>query len=561
MTQSTWRERAGTQFTCEKQPAHGPRGMAVSNHPLASAAGLEMLAAGGNAVDAAVAMQFALTVVEPMMVGLIGGTTCHIRLADGSHRILDGMSAVPQMGHPDMYKPVPGAAPEVYDVEGQENLVGPKSVATPGSLRAWCLALERFGTMSLADVMQPAIRHAARGFAVTPYLSDCIKDAGPDLLKDRLAAALLLPNGTPLKAGERLVQGQYAEALTLVSQQGEKALHGGPLGDLLVECMEKTGGFVRRDDLTGYKVEERAPIRGHYRGWEILGPPPPAASGVHIAQMLNILEAYDIAKMGFGSVDTLHLLAEVLKIAFADRAEASGDPDFVKVPVERIVSRDYADQRRKLLDIARATQWTGGLQAAEGQDTTHLTVADGKGNVVSTTQTINSLFGARFIVPGTGMIPNNYMNNYDPRRGNALSIAPGKRVTTSMSPMMALRDGKVRYALGLPGGRKIFPSALQALLNLIDHGMALQEAVEAPRIWTEGPVLEVEHGIPAPVRQDLEARGHTLKIMPTVAGGMNAIQFHDDGTMTGAACWRADGTAAALGGGLARAGVRFELPR
>ena len=561
MTQSTWRERAGTQFTCEKQPAHGPRGMAVSNHPLASAAGLEMLAAGGNAVDAAVAMQFALTVVEPMMVGLIGGTTCHIRLADGSHRILDGMSAVPQMGHPDMYKPVPGAAPEVYDVEGQENLVGPKSVATPGSLRAWCLALERFGTMSLTDVMQPAIRHAARGFAVTPYLSDCIKDAGPDLLKDRLAAALLLPNGTPLKAGERLVQGQYAEALTLVSQQGEKALHGGPLGDLLVECMEKTGGFVRRDDLTGYKVEERAPIRGHYRGWEILGPPPPAASGVHIAQMLNILEAYDIAKMGFGTVDTLHLLAEVLKIAFADRAEASGDPDFVKVPVERIVSRDYADQRRKLLDIARATQWTGGLQAAEGQDTTHLTVADGKGNVVSTTQTINSLFGARFIVPGTGMIPNNYMNNYDPRRGNALSIAPGKRVTTSMSPMMALRDGKVRYALGLPGGRKIFPSALQALLNLIDHGMALQEAVEAPRIWTEGPVLEVEHGIPAPVRQDLEARGHTLKIMPTVAGGMNAIQFHDDGTMTGAACWRADGTAAALGGGLARAGVRFELPR
>ncbi|WP_295133104.1 gamma-glutamyltransferase [uncultured Reyranella sp.] len=560
MTQSTWRERAGTQFTCEKQPAHGPAGMAVSNHPLASAAGLEMLAAGGNAVDAAVAMQFALTVVEPMMVGLIGGTTCHIRLADGSHRILDGMSAVPQMGHPDMYKPVPGAAPEVYDVEGQENLVGPKSVATPGSLRAWCLALERFGTMSLADVMQPAIRHAARGFSVTPYLSDCIKDAGADLSKDKLAANLLLPNGTPLKPGERLVQGQYAEALTLVSQQGEKALHGGPLGDLLVECMEKTGGFVRRDDLTGYKVEERAPIRGHYRGWEILGPPPPAASGVHIAQMLNILEAYDIAKMGFGTVDTLHLLAEVLKIAFADRAEASGDPDFVKVPVERIVSRDYADQRRKLLDIARATQWTGGLQAAEGQDTTHLTVADGKGNVVSTTQTINSLFGARFIVPGTGMIPNNYMNNYDPRRGNALSIAPGKRVTTSMSPMMALRDGKVRYALGLPGGRKIFPSALQALLNLIDHGMDLQEAVEAPRIWTEGPVLEVEHGIPAPVRQGLEARGHKLKIMPTVAGGMNAIQFHDDGTMTGAACWRADGTAAALGGGLARAGVRFVLP-
>ncbi len=556
-----WRERAGTPFVCEKQPARGKSGMAVSNHPLASAAGAEMLAAGGNAIDAAVAMQFALTVVEPMMVGLVGGTTCHIRLADGSHRILDGMSAVPKSGHPDMYKPIPGAAPEVYDVEGAENLVGPKSVAVPGSLRAWCLALERYGTMPLADVMQPAIRHASRGFAVTPYLADCIKDAAIDLSRDKLAAARLLPGGMPLKAGARLVTGDYAEALTLVSQQGEKALHGGPLGDLLVECMEKTGGFVSRADLTGYKVAERAPIRGRYRGWEILGPPPPAASGVHIAQMLNILEGFDIAKLGFGTVDTFHLLAEVLKIAFADRAEASGDPDFVKVPVERIVAKNYADARRAGLDLAHAIRWTGGLQAAEGADTTHLTVADGKGNVVSTTQTINSLFGARFIVPGTGMIPNNYMNNFDPRRGNALSIEPGKRVTTSMSPMMAIRDGKVRYALGLPGGRKIFPSALQALVNLIDHGMELQEAVEAPRVWTEGPVLEVEHGIPAEVRQGLESRGHVLKVMPTVAGGMNAIEFHDDGSMTGAACWRADGSAAAMGGGLARAGVRFELPR
>ena len=558
---ANWRERAGTPFVCEKQPARGKSGMAVSNHPLASAAGAEMLAAGGNAIDAAVAMQFALTVVEPMMVGLVGGTTCHIRLADGSHRILDGMSAVPKSGHPDMYKPIAGAAPEVYDVEGAENLVGPKSVAAPGSLRAWCLALERYGTMPLADVMQPAIRHASRGFAVTPYLADCIKDAAIDLSRDRLAAARLLPGGMPLKAGAKLVTGDYADALTLVSQQGEKALHGGPLGDLLVECMEKAGGFVSRADLTGYKVAERAPIRGRYRGWEILGPPPPAASGVHITQMLNILEGFDIAKLGFGTVDTFHLLAEVLKIAFADRAEASGDPDFVKVPVERIVAKNYADARRAGLDLAHAIRWTGGLQAAEGADTTHLTVADGKGNVVSTTQTINSLFGARFVVPGTGMIPNNYMNNFDPRRGNALSIEPGKRVTTSMSPMMAVRDGKVRYALGLPGGRKIFPSALQALVNLIDHGMELQEAVEAPRVWTEGPVLEVEHGIPAEVRKGLESRGHALKIMPTVAGGMNAIEFHDDGSMTGAACWRADGSAAAMGGGLARAGVRFELPR
>jgi gamma-glutamyltranspeptidase/glutathione hydrolase len=522
---------------------------------------MEMLAAGGNAIDAAVAAQFALTVVEPMMVGLIGGTTMHVRLADGSHTIIDGMSAVPRAGHPTMYRPIAGAAPEVYDVEGRENLVGPKSVATPGSLRAWCLALRQHGTLSLADVMQPAIRHASRGFVVTPYLADCIVGASPDLLRDPFIADRLLPDGRALEAGERLVQGDYAEALTLISQQGETALHGGPLGDLLVECMQRSGGFVGPKDLTDYRVAERKPIRGQYRGWEIVGPPPPAASGVHITQMLNILEGYDIAGLGFGTVDGIHLLAEVLKIAFADRTEASGDPDFVKVPVDRITSKAYANERRAGIDLACAKRWAGALRELEGADTTHLTAADGKGNVVSTTQTINSLFGACFIVPGTGMVPNNYMSNFDPQPGNALSIAPGKRVTTSMSPMMALRDGKVVYALGLPGGRKIFPAALQALINLIDHGMSLQEAVEAPRVWTEGPVLEVEHGVAQDVRLGLEARGHKLQVMPTVAGGMNAIQFHDDGGMTGAACWRADGSPAALGGGLARAGVRFVLPR
>lgn len=565
MSGSSWRVRAGTSFTCEKTPVTGRRGIVTSNHPLASAAGLEMLAAGGNAIDAAVATQFALTVVEPMMVGLLGGTTCHIRLADGRHHLLDGMSAVPLAGHPTMYTPIEGTPPEVYDVERRENQLGPKAVATPGSLLTWTMALRNHGTLSLADVMQPAIRHAKRGFIVTPYLSDCIQSAAADLVLDPFAADRLVPDGTPLKAGARLVQADYGEALELIAKDGEGALHGGPLGDLLVECMERSGGFLSKRDLTEYRVAARTPIRGHYRGWEIVAPPPPAASGVHITQMLNILEGFDIAKLGFGTVDTLHLMAEVLKIAFADRMEASGDPDFVKVPVEKIVSHAYADERRAQLDLKKAKTWTSGLAGKEGADTTHLTTADGHGNVVTTTQTINSLFGARFIVPGLGMVANDYMANFDPRPGNALSIEPGKRVTTSMSPVMALREGKVRYALGLPGGRKIFPSVFQALLNLIDHGMSLQEAVEAPRIWTEGPVLEVEHGIPENVRQGLEARGHKLQRMPTVAGGMNGIQFDygegSDVTMTGAACWRADGSPVALGGGYARPGVRFVLPR
>jgi gamma-glutamyltranspeptidase/glutathione hydrolase len=554
-----WRERAATTFTCEKQPASGSRGMVVSNHPLASAAGSEMLAAGGNAIDAAIATLFTLTVVEPMMVGIIGGGMAHIRTSDGSHRFIDGQSTVPAMVKPDTYRSKPGSAHDVFDTVGDENLTGPKAVAVPGSLKAWCETLRRFGTMSLADVMQPAIKHATRGHLATPYLHECISDSATEMLRDKPIAAIYLPKGEPLKAGERVVQAEYAQTLTHISQHGEDALYRGPLGDVLVEYMTKNGGFIRKEDLTNYKTVERQPIRCDYRGWEILGPPPPAASGVHITEMLNILEGFDLRALGFGTAETIHLIAEVLKIAFADRAAASGDPDYIKVPVQRLTSKDYAAERRRAIDLDRAQAWGAGVEQLEGAYTTHMTTADAFGNVVATTQTINNLFGAKILIPGLGTVPNNYLNLFDPRPGHALSLAPGKRVTTSMSPMMALRDGKLTCALGLPGGKRIFPSAMQALINLIDHGMSLQEAVEAPRVWTDGNALEVEQAIPDAVREKLRAMGHRVAPMPTVGGGMNAIRFNNDGSLSGAACWRADGTPVAIAGGLAQAGVRFGL--
>jgi gamma-glutamyltranspeptidase/glutathione hydrolase len=559
MTQQDWRSNAGSPFVCEKQPVHGSKGMVVTNHPLASAAGMEILAGGGNAIDAAVAAQFALTVVEPMMVGLLGGGTAHIRTTDGAHHVLDGMSTAPAAAHAAMYRPVPGGAADNMDTVDAENLVGPKSVAVPGSLRAWCLALSRFGSLSLADVMQPAIRLATRGFAVTSYLADCIVSAAPDLAKDALIAARYMPGGQPLGAGMRLVQPDYAETLVFISQHGESALHGGPLGAALGACMAATGGYVSAEDVARYHVAERRPVRGEYRGWEVVAPPPPSAAGVHIVEMLNILEGFDLGAMGFGTADSLHLRAEVLKIAFADRAAGTADPDFVDVPVARLTSKAYAAERRAAIDMARTQVWGAGISPGQSAHTTHLTVADGMGNVVASTQTINSLFGARFIVPGTGMVPNNYMSNFDPRPGLVQSVAPGKRVTTSMAPTMLLRDGRVAYALGLPGGKRIFPAVMQALLNLVDHGMSLQEAVEAPRVWTEGGALEVERAVPPGIRAELEARGHRIELKPTIAGGMNAIQFHPDGTMTGAACWRADGTPIGMGGGHARPGVRFTL--
>lgn len=546
-------------FTCEKKPATGSRGMVVTNHPLASAAGAQILLAGGNAIDAAVASLFALTVAEPMMVGILGGGLSHIRLANGRHVVIDNLSTAPGQATADMYECLSDEIGKQRDTRDRENVVGAKAVAVPGALKGWCEALSRFGTLPLAEVLQPAIGLAERGFVVTPYLSNCITDNAADLARDPGLAAMLLPGGQPLQPGMRLVQTDYAASLKLIAAEGPEALYGGKLGRALTDYMAKNGGLIDQADLANYRIELREPIRGSYRGYEIIGPPPPSSSGVHITQMLNILEGYDIGSLGFGSTDAVHLLAEALKIAFADRAVATADPAFVKVPVARLIDKAYADERRALIEMGQAKSWTAGLSGGESADTTHVTVADAMGNVVSATQTINGLFGACVQIPGTGMIANNYMFNFDPHPGRALSIAPGKRVFTSMAPMMAVKDGRLAFALGLPGALRIFPSALQAIVNLIDHRMSLQEAVEAPRVWTEGGVLELEEAIPEVVAQALIARGHKVVRSPRVAGGMNAIAFNPDGTLTGAACWRADGTPVAISGGLARAGARFTI--
>src|ERR1700736_2189590 len=547
------------EFACEKLPATGSRGMVVTNHPLASAAGSQMLLAGGNAIDAAIAALFALTVVEPMMVGVLGGGLAHIRLGDGRHLVLDALSTAPGKARADMYETLSDEVGKARETRDRENLVGPKAVAVPGALAGWCEALARFGTLPLDDVLQPAIRLAERGFIASPYLSDCISDCAADLAHDPGLAHLFLPGGKVLAAGERLIQSDYAASLRLIAAAGPSALYDGPLGAALTSFMAANGGVIDQADLTAFRVIGREPVRGSYRGFEILGPPPPSSSGVHIVQMLNILEGYDIGSLGFGSTDAVHLIAEALKIAFADRAVATADPAFVKLPIAQLTAKAYADERRAGIDLKRTKAWTVGLTGGESANTTHVTVADAAGNVVATTQTINGLFGACRQIPGTGMLTNNYMYNFDPHPGRALSIAPGKRVFTSMAPMMALRDGKLAFALGLPGGLRIFPSALQAIVKLIDHRMSLQEAVEAPRVWTEGGVLELESAIPDSVAGELAARGHRIARVKRIAGGMNAIAFNPDGTLDGAACWRADGTPVAISGGLARAGVRFTI--
>lgn len=532
----------------EKRPALGTRGMVVANHPAASAAGALMLAEGGTATDAAVAALLALSVCEPMMVGLFGGGTMHLASPDGTHRVLDGMASAPFGARPEMYE----------DHPPQRQSVGALSVAVPRNLRAWEAALASHGRFSLADCCEPAIRLATRGFAVSRYLSECIAETAADLAKDRAIAALLLPGGAPLPPGATLRNPALAETLRTVARDGAAALHGGDVGLSAVMDLARRGGLISTDDLAAAQPTWREPVRGLYRGTEVIGPPPPSAGGVHLLQMLRVIEGFDVKALGFGTPETLHLVAECLKLAFADRAVATADPDFVAVPVERLVSAAYAAERRALLEPGHARDWAAGLQPRmESAYTTHVTVADGEGGIACCTHTINSLFGARILLPETGLIPNNYMALFDPVPGRAQSVEAGKRVTTSMAPTILRRDGRPWAALGLPGGLRIFGSVFQAVLNLLDHGMGAQEAVEAPRIWTQGAALEVEPGIGEAARAALAAMGHAVLPVPVVAGGMNAIRFHEDGTLEGAACWRADGVPVALAGGPARAGVRF----
>ena len=542
----------------EKRPATASRGMVVTNHPLGSAAGAEMLAAGGNAVDAAIGALFALTVVEPMMVGICGAGMTHLRLADGRQLVIDNYTTAPAASRPDMFKPVSDTWPDYLRAEGDVNLVGLLSVGVPGTLKAWAEAVGRFGRFDLETVMQPAIRHAERGFRATPYLVAAVMETAPDLARFPETARTFLPGGAPIKAGDVIAMPEYAATLRLIAAKGPGVLYGGDLGATVADYMRRNGGIITQEDLARYETIERQPVRGRYRGFEITGAPPPTAGGLHLVEMLNILEGFDPRGLGFGTADYFHLIAEVLKIGFADRNACTGDPAFVEIPVERLLSKEHAAARRAQIRPDRAGEY--GVMAGVGAGsahTTHVTTADAEGNVVAMTQTIHSLFGSKATVPGTGMLLNNTMALFDPHPGTPASIAPGKRVTSSMAPTIVLRDGKPAWALGLPGGVRIFTSVFQAVVNLIDHRMSLQEAVEAPRIWSQGQELEMEQDIPATVRAAVAARGHEVVAVPGVAGGMNAVAFAADGTLEGAACWRADGTPIGVSGGLARPGSRF----
>ncbi len=558
-TESRWRTQSGTPFTTEKTAVTSSRGIVTSNHPLGSTAGVEMLANGGNAIDAAVATLFTLNVVEPMMVGVFGAGWTNIRLADGSFIVIDNYSTAPAAATPDLYTPISDTWPNYMETQGAENKTGYRAVGVPGTLKAWAELVENWGRLDLEAVMQPAIRHAAHGFHVSRYLHELISDNQAALALFPETAQTFLPNGQPPPEGMLLKQPALADSFRTIAAEGPETLYGGSLGQTIIDGMQKHGGIMTLEDLRAYRTIRREPLTASYRGYDITLPPPPCSGGVHVLQILKILEGLNLAEMGFGTADTIHVLAECFKVAFTDRSAHVGDPATVSTPVEWLISEAYAAERREGLNRARATVPAPGIPGVvESANTTHVTTADADGNIVAMTQTINNAFGSKATAPGTGIFLNNTMALYDPHPGQPNSVGPGKRAVSSMSPTIVTRDGQPFMALGLPGGVRIFPSVLQAIVNVIDHGMSLQEAVEAPRIWTQGQELEVEETVPQAVRDDLTARGHDVEEVTAVAGGMNGIRFDSDtGEMTGSGCWRADGSPVGLGGGPARRGVRF----
>jgi len=541
-------------MTTRKQSVIASQAVVSANHAMAATAGLQMFAAGGTVADAAVATVFAAAVVEPMMLGIFGAGYILVRNGQtGKFWVIDNYSPAPSAATPEMY--LADNAGRTVDPRRRKNRIGYLACAVPGSLAGWCLLHSRLGRLPLEFVLGPAIAYAEHGFPVGQHLLQCIESEKDNLALFPQSAEIFLPNGKPPKIGDRIKNPYHAETLRLIAKDGPDIFYQGALGDRVVDEIQSQGGLLTKKDLQSYSVIECEPIRGTYRDCEIVGVPLTSAGGILIQEALNILEGFDLKALGFGTPHYWHVILEVLKIVFADRNRYLGDPKFVESPINKLLDKTYGASRRSEIDLQRAAMPIADTsRTADSSHTTHITVADAVGNMVLMTQTLMEFFGCRAVISGTGAFMNNTMALFDPRPGRPNSIAPGKRMLTFTSSTIVQRDGKPWFAVGTPGGERIFSSVLQAIINVIDHGMTLQEAVEAPRVFANGRVTEVESDIGSKIVDELKSLGHEANAVFNIAGGMNGVEILESGLLSGAACWRADGAPAGLGGGPARPG-------
>jgi gamma-glutamyltranspeptidase/glutathione hydrolase len=532
--------------SASKKPVKAFNGMVVSSDSLATKVGIEILKKGGNAVDAAVAVGFALAVTYPQAGNIGGGGFMVIRMANGETVTIDYREKAPLKAHEDMFLDENG------NFIPEKSQIGHLSVGVPGSVAGLLLALEKYGTMSRKEVLNPAIKLAEKGFIVNEGLANAFKNAFEHFKKFPSTMKYFSKNGEPYKEGDRLVQKDLAKVLKLIRDKGRDGFYKGKVADLIVAEMKRGGGIITHEDLENYQPVIRKPVIGTYRGYEIISMGPPSSGGVCLIELLNILENFDLKKYGFGSSYTIHYLVEAMKRVYADRAEYLGDPDFVEIPLEKLLSKEYAKAIANEIDTFFATPSSKIVRSVsppeEGSHTTHYSVVDKWGNVVSVTTTINSYFGSMVAVDGAGFFLNNEMDDFSAKPGTpnqfgllgnkANSIQPGKRMLSSMTPTIVLKNGKPFLILGSPGGSTIITSVLQVILNVIDFGMNIQEAVDAPRIhhqWYPDVVYYEKRGLPLDVIENLGKRGHKLVERRGFQGEVQAILIDENGVKYGAA--------------------------
>jgi gamma-glutamyltranspeptidase / glutathione hydrolase len=527
---------AATVAAAPLRPTHAQHAIVTSVHELASRAGVEMLQAGGNAVDAAVATGFALAVVHPQAGNLGGGGFMLFRSADGRSHFIDFREKAPAAATEKMYLDAQGNV--LPDSSKESSLVGYKAAGVPGSVAGLVYAEKQYGKLTIEKVMGPAIKLARDGFALAyEDVQDLKKDAY--LADFPESKRIFLHDGNYYQPGDVFKQPDLARTLERLAQDPDTFYHGA-MAQELAAAIHKGGGLVTAEDLAAYEVKEREPVHGTYRGYDIISAPPPSSGGVALVEILNILEGFDLIKLGNRSADTIHLEAEAFRRAFDDRAEFMGDPDFAKIPVAQLLDKKYADAWRESIDAAHASvskdlkrpsfdelervAQSPATAIREPENTTHYSVVDAEGNAVAVTTTLNDTFGSRATAQGLGFLLNDEMddftskpgvpNGYGLIQGPANAIGPGKRPLSAMTPTIVLKDGKLFLVLGSPGGPTIITTVANVLIGVVDFGLDMQEAVNAPRFhnqWLPDQIL-VEDRLSPDTMNVLRSKGHKLVV-------------------------------------------------
>lgn len=525
-------------------PVRATQGMVASVDVMATQVGVDILKQGGNAVDAAVAVGYALAVTHPQAGNLGGGGFMLLRTKDGATTAIDFREMAPAGATRDMFLDEQG------NPDSKKSLTSPLASGTPGTVAGLSLALEKYGSLPLNSVVRPAIKLAQEGFIVNDALADDLKTYGSEVLPHHEnSKAIFWKDGEPLKKGDKLVQQDLANSLTMIAENGPDAFYKGEIARQIAQQMQQNGGLITTDDLAAYQAVERTPVSGEYRGYQIFSMPPPSSGGIHIVQILNILENFDMNKYGFGSADAIQIMAEAEKYAYADRSEYLGDPDFVNVPWQALTSKTYAKSIAGQIDINKAKPSSeirpGKLAPYESDQTTHFSVVDKDGNAVAVTYTLNTTFGTGIVAGNTGILLNNQMDDFSAKPGvpnvyglvggEANAVGPKKRPLSSMSPTIVVKDGKTWLVTGSPGGSRIITTVLQMVVNTIDFGMNVAEATNAPRFhhqWLPDE-LRVEKGFSPDTLKLLEQKGQKVALKEAM-GSTQSIMVGPDGELYGA---------------------------